>query len=509
MMTSQRQGMSGRVSVNPDIFSENPPGPAKSVSEVAKEQDNPEKSPKKVDSEQKIPLGGRIERISKGRLTQDRDMTHMRSLKAVIPPPDYQAEWNTLDINELTPGKVPTDRLLLLLTSVSSEIAKASFDFEKYMISSWTWDTEKDSSKKYIEDYFASIDTFGPSFDACLDKLASGAFVRGAYFFEVVLNNKKPVGFHVADPILARFRHMDSDVYGQSEQLGQMQNGKFVPLDVPTVFYEVVHSVINSSYGKPLISPVIFPSIFLLGFLLDLRRVIRNQGYYKLDFSLDLEMLDQRIQKGILTPAEVNAFINQEIENVRSYYATLGPDDAYVHTSDIVVSDVSGSLNTSALSAIDAVIMVLQNQITLACKTIPILMGINNSTSETHANRQWEDYMAMIRSCQRALARALGKAFTLVLRYQGIQDKVIFKFSELSVMTALQYEQMRAVAVSNVRNLLGENGGGTATNPGEPGQENPFGPGGGMPNSPNGGGLTPLISVEEAKQEIRRLEELR
>lgn len=516
MMTDTQRAQGGRISLNSDILPKNTEGSGESGALVA----NSQESPLKVPLEERLPVGSRITRVSKSRLTADRDATHMKSLKAVIPPPDYQYDWNVLDINELTPNKIPTDRLLLLLSSVSSEIGKAAFDFQKYCNSNWTWelDSEKEGgnnqlserSREVIENYIESLESFGTSFDAYLDKLTSGAFVRGAYFFEVVLHRRRPVAFAVADPVLARFRQTDHPILGQAEELGQIINGRFTPLNYPTVFYEPVDSVINSSYGRSLMSPAVFPSLFLLGFLLDLRRVIRQQGYYKVDFSIDLEQLNQRIQQGILTPAEVDAFISQEIEGIRQYYASLGPDDAYVHTSDISVNDVSGSLNTSALTAVESVISLLQNQLTLACKTIPILMGINNSTSETHANRQWEDYMAAIRSCQRSLARALGKAFTLVLQYNGIQDKVIFKFSELSVMTALQFEQMRAVAISNIRNLLGENGGGNPDlSAGEPGQDNPFGAGGGMPNMNNGGGLTPLITEEEAKQEVRRLEELR
>jgi len=567
MMINRQSPTRDRIRLNPDLF-------PNSVEEPAISQQIPENPPKVEENSDKLPLSerlpprSRISSVSKARQTVDRDVTHMNSLRSVIPPPDYQSDWHTLDINELTPNKISTDKLLLLLTSVSSEINKASFDFQKYLNSNWSWaiadsdndieidgksvlsrelarevhsldkgitieqvddmvnkiddalkqefgykqfsvNSESSRAERVIEDYIDSIESFGTSFDTHLDRLASGAFVRGAYFFEVVLNRRRPVGFWVADPNLIRFREYENPVFGQDWERGQVINGKFETLMYPTVFYEPVDSVIGSPYGRSLISPSIFPCIFLLGFMLDLRRVIRNQGYYKVDFSLDLEMLDKRIQQGMLSPAEVNAFVSQEIENIRQYYASLDPDDAYVHTSDITVNDVSGSLNTSGLSAVESIIMILQNQLTLACKTIPILMGINNSTSETHANRQWEDYMAAIRSCQRSLSRALGRAFSLVLQYTGIQEKCEFKFAELSVMTAMQYEQMRAVAISNIRNLLGEGGGGNNNvNPGEAGQPNPFGPGGGMPQGGNGV-MTPLITVEDARRMVRELEELR
>ena len=542
MMTDRQQQLQERVWVNTDILPVNSdkklsePAILQHGSEKTEESSETEESPNKLPLSERLPPQSRISSVSKARLTVDRDATHMNSLRSVIPPPDYQADWTTLDINELSPNKIPTDRLLLLLTSVSSEIGKASFDFQKYCNSNWSWDiaskyngrnsrrrkedtntnfevtTESTRAERIIDDYFESIESFGTSFDTYLDRLTSGAFVRGSYLFEVVLKKRRPVSFWVSDPNLVRFREYENPIVGQDWERGQIVNGKFRSLMHPTVFYEPVDSVIGSPYGRSLISPSIFPCIFLLGFMLDLRRVIRNQGYYKVDFSIDLEQLEKRMQQGILSASEVNAFISQEIENIRQYYSNLGPDDAYVHTSDISVNDVSGSLNTSGLGAVESIISILQNQLTLACKTIPILMGINNSTSETHANRQWEDYMAAIRSCQRSLSRALGRAFNLVLQYNGIQEKVEFKFSELSVLTALQFEQMRAVAISNIRNLLGESGGSSdGMNPGEAGKENPFGPGGGMPAGQglNGGGMTPLIEVEEAKRMVRELEELR
>ena len=98
-------------------------------------------------------------------------------------------------------------------------------------------------------------------------------------------------------------------------------------------------------------------------------------------------------------------------------------------------------MNAQGLGALSSVIDLLRNDLTLACKSIPILMGINNSTSETHANRQWENYMATIRSCQQTLATSLNKSFSLALRYQGIQDKVRFQFRELSATTAMTLAQ--------------------------------------------------------------------
>ena len=383
--------------------------------------------------------------VTKARQTQVGDQTYGR-FRAIEEPPDPQSDWVTLDIDELTVNSIPTDRLLMLLKAVSPQISKACWDFQQFGNSSWKFETDGgEGSPGHIatQAYLDRIADNGMSFNTIIDKLFQGAFVRGAYFYEMILRGRTPVGFSVLDPIDARYRDAsDADkARGKDKELGQIQDGEFVPFRGQTVTYSPVNSNVSSYYGVSLIESCIFAAVFMIGLLYDVRRVISQQGYYRLDLVLDMEKMRQKAASEKIPPNEMDEWLAEQMEKIRKFYDDLNPSDSFMHTDDISVEDISGAMNAQGLGALSSVIDLLRNDLTLACKSIPILMGINNSTSETHANRQWENYMATIRSCQQTLAASLNKTFTLALRYQGIQDNVRFQFRELSATTAMMLAQ--------------------------------------------------------------------
>ena len=238
-----------------------------------------------------------------------------------------------------------------------------------------------------------------------------------------------------------------------------MINGEFRAFRGETVVYAPVNSQITTGYGIPLINSSIFAAVFMIGLLYDVRRVISQQGYYRLDFSYDVEQMNKKVANNAfqLGTDEADDFIEEQLDRLRTFYDQLGPADSIVHTSDVEVDDISGSMNAQGLGALNSVIDLLRNQLTLACKSVPILMGINNSTSETHANRQWENYMGTIRSCQRTLVDKLDRIFTLALRYQGIQDRVKFQFRELSATTAMILAQTEIASLESIDKALNMN----------------------------------------------------
>ena len=388
----------------------------------------------------------------------------IRGYRGVIPPPDYQQDWMTLDIDELSVNTIPTDQLLVLLNAVSPEISKACWDFQQFANSSWTFTTEGGEDSPGLScdaGVHGTIARNGLSVNTIFDKLYASAFVRGSYFFELVLQGRTPVGLAICDPILAKVRPAsEADKRkGKDFEYGQMINGEFRPFRGETVVYAPVNSQITTGYGIPLINSSVFAAVFMIGLLYDIRRVISQQGYYRLDFSYDVEQMNKKVANNAfqLGTDEADDFIEQQLDRLRTFYDQLGPADSIVHTSDVDVDDISGSMNAQGLGALNSVIDLLRNQLTLACKSVPILMGINNSTSETHANRQWENYMGTIRSCQRTLVDKLDSIFTLALRYQGIQDRVKFQFRELSATTAMILAQTEIAALESIDKAINMN----------------------------------------------------
>src|SRR5690606_28043428 len=137
-----------------------------------------------------------------------------------------------------------------------------------------------------LDDHYGSVDiVFG--------RLFMSAFLRGALFAELVLDSggRVPVDLATPDPISVRFRRVQDPQRGPIWQPGQWQGGEFVPLDRPTVRYTPVDPFPGSPYGRPLAAPSLFTTLFLLAMLHDIRRVVQQQGYPRLDISLDTEKM--------------------------------------------------------------------------------------------------------------------------------------------------------------------------------------------------------------------------
>ena len=379
--------------------------------------------------------------------------------RPIIPPPSYQKDWLLLDIDNFSIDTVDPEKILLIIKAVCPPISKAHWDFQQFCNNQWSWKCESGPDSvgtSATNKFFEILTQTQQGFDVILNKIVSGGFLRGAIASELALYRRKPVDLIPFDPVIVRWGPAKNRARGEHEVMGQRYDGKFLEYKYGLVRYHPINTQIGTNYGIPMIDTSIFSAIFMMGLLYDIRRVIAQQGYYRLDFSLDWEVMQEKIDRNRVEPGEVDAFIQTQLDKLREYYDQLGPNDSIAHTSDILVDDIGGALNTEGLGSLNAIIDWLNNQLTLACKTVPILMGINNSTSETHANRQWENYMATIRSVQRSMTYMLEYQFNRMHRVLGIQDRHIFQFQELSLTTAINqavYENQKLANIEKALNM--------------------------------------------------------
>jgi hypothetical protein len=196
----------------------------------------------------------------------------------------------------------------------------------------------------------------------------------------------------------------------------------------------------------------VFTSLFLIGLLHDLRRVVSQQGYPRLDLSIDFAALAE------IAPAEAQpgspefeAWVQAVMDEINTVYSRLEPDDAYVHSSVIMVNRPIGTVSGDMLGGIDGLITALERMAARGLKTMPLLMGINDSTTETNANRQWELQAAAIKSLQHLCETMLGRLFGLALEAQGIAAAVEFRFAELRAAEMLRDAQTEAMQIANER----------------------------------------------------------
>jgi len=289
------------------------------------------------------------------------------------------------------------------------------------------------------------------SFDVVIGRLFMGPFMRGAFCSELVLDKRGRMPLDIATPDAEsiRFRKRTDPERGEVWQAGQWQGGNFIPLDIPTFRYTPIDPMPNSPYGRPMAAPALFTSIFMLGMMHDLKRVIQQQGYPRLDIAIDTEKLAAAFNMGGAGNESFEAYVQSFVDSVTTAFSSLEPDDTYVHTEQVSINRPVGATGSGSLQGIEAVITMLERQAVRALKTMPIMLALNESTGETQSNRQWEVYIAGIKSIQHYCETMIEHHFRLALEAQGIQADIEFRFAEVRGAELLRDAQTETMQINN------------------------------------------------------------
>jgi hypothetical protein len=395
-----------------------------------------------------------------GRLSRDDVSGTLSALRILAPPNAGDADWRVLAFDHRALDRLPAQKLLEILNNLSPDVSKANWDFLRFCNPGWEAKVFRPGGKTpfprgqtALDQMLDSLNDLHGAFDVVISRLFMGPFLRGAFFAELVLDldGKDFVDIATPDPGTARFERWVDPVRGPYWQLGQYQAGGFVPLDRSTIRYIPIDPQF-SPYGRAMAAPALFTTLFLLGLLHDMRRVVSQQGYPRLDIMLSLEKLKETMPEDLAeNPAKVKAWVDSAIVAVQNFYAHLSPDDAYVHTDAITLNRPVGTVDASSLAGLSPIIERLERQSVRALKTMPITFGITDGVSEANANRQWEIHVAGIKALQHLCETLLERLFGLALQAQGIPARVEFRFAELRSSEELRDQQTLQLKINNAK----------------------------------------------------------
>lgn len=399
-------------------------------------------------------------RLAGARLSLDRPVDILGAAHSVLAPGNAETNWRVLELDTATLDRMDTNELLELLADLSPDISRALWDFLRLCNPGWQAtallaDEPDAAGQAALDAFLGRLVTLYGSVDVPLGRLFMGAFLRGGLLAELVLDERGRQALDLAtpDPATVRFRVVTDPVRGQVWQLCQYQGlRRTVDLDRPTIAYVPVDPLPGRPYGRPLASPALFSSLFLLGLLHDLRRVVAQQGYPRIDLSVSLERLQAAMPADLADDQEaMKSWIAAVVTEVQTVYSGLEPDDAYIHTDVIAVNRPVGAVDASSLGAVEGLIKALERMITRALKTMPLLMADTAGASEANANRQWEVHAAGIKALQHLAESLLERLLTLALRAEGLSAVVRFRFAELRAAELLRDAQTAALQIANAR----------------------------------------------------------
>ena len=378
---------------------------------------------------------------------------------AMLPPLDFDTSWRMVnyDLNYLD-QMLPKD-ILDVLIDLSPETGKAIWDFLRLCNPGWEYkayelgseDKENLEAKEHLDQFIATLRILYGSFDIILGRYFIGAYLGGGFFSEIVLDAQatESVDLVAPDPYSIRFRKRIDPVRGEVWEPGQWQNGKFVSLDKPTIKYLPVDPTSASPYGRPLATPALFTAVFILNLLHDVKRVVMQQGYKRMDISMDLEAAEDAFTFDNQGYATFHQYVAGAIEQIKTAYRALQPDDAFVHTSVFTLNPPAGTLDSDSIGAIAEILDRLEKMVTRGLKSTSLLLESGNSPSETDSNRRWEIHAAGVKSLQHHCENMLEAQLQVSLQAKGIQARVEFRFSELRASEMLRDEQTRQLKIAN------------------------------------------------------------
>lgn len=381
------------------------------------------------------------------------------SVSTVLAPNDANLEWRRFDLDAKTLDRVSPTRLAELLADLSPDVSRALWDLARMVNPGWEVQAFRPGSESVdkpataaVSEFLDRLDDHHGAVDVVWGRLTIGAFLRGAFCGELVLDQsgRLPIDLVTPDPASVRFDRTPDPERGSVWRPFQWQAGKKVFLDIPTFRYVPIDPFPGSPYGRPLVSPAVFSTLFLLGLLHDLRRVVAQQGWPRIDVAILMDKLQAAMPVALESdPQGQQDWLDGAITDVQAAYRSLQPDDAYVHPDLIQVNRPVGTVDSSSLGAVDGVIKALERMSVRALKTLPLLMGTTEGTSEAQANRQWELYAAGIKSLQHYLEAMLERLLGLALQAQGMQATVQFRFAELRASEWFRDAQTERLEIDN------------------------------------------------------------
>lgn len=398
-----------------------------------------------------------VRALPAGRRTQDTADAFFGGLMTVAPPASFDSNWqivmrNIDSIQHMTPAQ-----LMELMADLSPEISRALWDYLRMCNPGWEVYAYPPGSDEVGEREQAALDAFiaalvdrHGSMDVPVNRIFIGGALRGSFCAELVLDRRgrMPLDLATPDPASIRFRKRSDPELGEVWEPGQWHGSRFVPLSIPTFRNIPIDPLPASPYGRPLYGPALFTCMSLILVMADLRRVIRKQGYPRLDLSVDVMGMLEHAPNMLSNADAFNEFANALIADVANAYSRLQPDDAYIHTSNVEVSSTE-TANANALAGIDSVIVALERMAIRALKSMPMMFASSDGSTDGESNRQWEIYANTIKALQHQVESILQYLFGLALEAQGIQATVEFRFAEMRAAEMLRDAQTEAMLIAN------------------------------------------------------------
>lgn len=281
---------------------------------------------------------------------------------------------------------------------------------------------------------------FGPG---GMDQLAVVAFRsllhEGALALEIEISDdlKDIVDFHIVDPKrLSWVNHTDPD--GQIRKrlaVYDFHTNQFEIVSRDQVQFLALDPSFSNLYGHAPFIAAVQAIYFKAQMLRDVRMVMHVSGHPRIDIKVLMEKAIANapaVLKAQGNEVALKTWLQAHLDDVKNAYQKLEPDDGFAHWNFIEAQYIGpgagGSVNVEQIGR------VLNQQIASAVKMLPMLLGMNETATETHGTVQWQVQVAGIEAFQGIVARMFQWAYGQALEFYGATSRAHFHFNKHRVV---------------------------------------------------------------------------
>lgn len=231
--------------------------------------------------------------------------------------------------------------------------------------------------------------------------------------------------------------------------------GVDVKLDIPTFFVEWYRKSPLEAYGSSAFIAAINTMAARQQIINDLYRIMQITGMPR----MSIKVLEEVVIKN--APAEVRTdqlklktYMNSAMNNIRNQFSALRPDQPVLHWDSTEISMLNDK-NPGLGVDIGPVIDVLNAQNQAGLRTMATVLGRGEAGVNT-ATVEAQLFAMNAGSLNDPIGDLLSAAFTMALRLQGSESRVIIAFPEVELRSDLELEANKTMRSQRLRSDLSD-----------------------------------------------------
>ena len=289
-----------------------------------------------------------------------------------------------------------------------------------------------------------------PSIRSVSEALTKEFRYYGSAAIELVLDkNRLPVRLQPVSVTTINFEYDKGGMLFPTQEI----DGTKVSLDIPTFFYRSIDQDLLTPYANSPMESALQPVLFMAEFLNDLRRVVKQALYPRIQVKLNSKELMQNMPPQYReTPEQTELYLSSVVNNIADHVNNLEPQDALVFMDSIDVNYLSRG-NVSLNTELEVLQNIINGKVSTGTKTMPSILG-QGSSSNNIASTETLLFMKSAEGVQKALNDILSQTLTLAVRLLGYDVFVEFAFQRIDLRPDSELEAFKTMKQSRILELL-------------------------------------------------------